>query len=115
MEWVNYPGLPSSPYHALTKKYFPKGPGAIFAFGFKGTLEQSEAFLNGIKLWSYHVNVGDARSLIVNCAKTTHGEQTPAEQQHAGIEPNLIRVSLGLEDADDLIADLDQAFKRVFG
>ena len=115
VEWVNYPGLPASPYHALAKKYFPKGPGAIFAFGFKGTLEQSEAFLNRIKLWSYHVNVGDARSLIVNCPKTTHGEQTPAEQRLAGIEPNLIRVSLGLEDAGDLIADLDQAFKGVFG
>ncbi|MDR0562623.1 MAG: aminotransferase class I/II-fold pyridoxal phosphate-dependent enzyme [Spirochaetaceae bacterium] len=114
VEWVRYPGLPSSPYHALAKKYLPKGAGAIFSFGFKGTIEQSEAFLNAIELWSYHVNVGDARSLIVNSPKTTHGEQTPEEQRFANIPPNLIRLSLGLEDPADLIADLDQAFKKVF-
>ncbi|MDR2842913.1 MAG: aminotransferase class I/II-fold pyridoxal phosphate-dependent enzyme [Spirochaetaceae bacterium] len=112
--WVKYAGLPSNPYHKLAQKYFPKGVPGIFSFGFKGTVEQSEAFLNAIELWSYHVNVGDARSLIVNSPKTTHGELTPAELKVAGIEPNLIRLSLGLEDPDDLIADLDQAFKKVF-
>jgi O-acetylhomoserine (thiol)-lyase len=112
--WVKYAGIPSNPYHKLAQKYLPKGVPGIFSFGFNGTLDQSESFLNAIELWSYHVNVGDARSLIVNSPKTTHGELTPEEQKAADIEPNLIRLSLGLEDAEDLIADLDQAFKKVF-
>ncbi|MHB9291063.1 O-acetylhomoserine (thiol)-lyase [Hollandina sp. SP2] len=113
--WIKYAGLESSPSYKLAQKYLPKGVPAIFSFGFKGTVEQSEAFLNAIQLWSYHVNVGDARSLIVNSPKTTHGELTPEEQNRVDIEPNLIRLSLGLEDAEDLIADLDQAFVKVFG
>ncbi|MDR1947841.1 MAG: aminotransferase class I/II-fold pyridoxal phosphate-dependent enzyme [Spirochaetaceae bacterium] len=113
--WVKYAGLPSNPYYRLAQKYLPRGVPGIFSFGFKGTVEQSEAFLNAIELWSYHVNVGDARSLIVNSPKTTHGELKPEEQKLADIEPNLIRLSLGLEDPEDLIADLDQAFVRVFG
>jgi O-acetylhomoserine (thiol)-lyase len=111
--WVKYPGLPGDPGYKLAQKYLPKGPGAIFSFGFKGSQDESDRFLNGVKLWSYHVNVGDARSLIVNSPRTTHGELDPEEQREAGIEPNLIRVSLGLEDIDDLIADLDQAFKSI--
>jgi O-acetylhomoserine (thiol)-lyase len=113
--WIKHPGLQSSPYRKLAQKYLPKGGPSVFSFGFKGTIEQSEDFLNAIKLWSYHVNVGDARSLIVNAPKTTHGEHSPAEQKFADIEPNLIRLSVGLEDAGDLIADLHQAFTRVFG
>jgi O-acetylhomoserine (thiol)-lyase len=115
VEWIKYPGLKSSPSYQLAQKYLPKGAGSIFSFGFKGTIEQSEQFINAITLWSYHVNVGDARSLIVNSPKTTHGELTPEEQRLAQIEPNLIRLSVGLEDPEDLIADLDQAFKHVFG
>ncbi|GHT77348.1 O-acetylhomoserine aminocarboxypropyltransferase [Spirochaetia bacterium] len=115
VSWVKYPGLKSSPSYQLAQKYLPKGAGSIFSFGFNGTIEQSEQFINAIKLWSYHVNVGDARSLIVNSPKTTHSELTPEEQRFAGIEPNLIRLSVGLEDTEDLIADLDQAFKAVFG
>jgi O-acetylhomoserine (thiol)-lyase len=113
--WIKHAGQESHPSHALARKYLPKGVPAIFSFGFKGTVEQSDAFLNAIRLWSYHVNVGDARSLIVNSPRTTHGELTPEEQKRADIEPNLIRLSLGLEDADDLIADLDQAFTKAFG
>ncbi|MDR1286341.1 MAG: aminotransferase class I/II-fold pyridoxal phosphate-dependent enzyme [Treponema sp.] len=113
--WIKHASLPSDPYHKLAQKYLPRGAPGILSFGFKGTVEQSEAFLNAIELWSYHVNVGDARSLIVNSPKTTHGELTPEEQKRAGIEPNLIRLSLGLEDAEDLAADLDQAFVKVFG
>ncbi|MDR2742992.1 MAG: aminotransferase class I/II-fold pyridoxal phosphate-dependent enzyme [Treponema sp.] len=113
--WIKYAGLESSPSYKLARKYLPGGVPAIFSFGFKGSIEQSEAFLNAVQLWSYHVNVGDARSLIVNSPKTTHGELTPEEQKQADIEPNLIRLSLGLEDAEDLIADLDQAFAKVFG
>ncbi|MDR1986800.1 MAG: PLP-dependent transferase [Treponema sp.] len=112
---IPYAGLESSPAYKLAQKYLPKGVPAIFSFGFKGTVEQSEAFLHAIQLWSYHVNVGDALSLIVNSPKTTHGELTPEEQKRVDIEPNLIRLSLGLEDAEDLIADLDQALVKVFG
>ncbi|MDR0722960.1 MAG: aminotransferase class I/II-fold pyridoxal phosphate-dependent enzyme [Treponema sp.] len=114
VEWVKYPGLKSDPAYSLAQKYFPKGPGSVVSFGFKGTGEQSDRFLNGIELLSYHVNVGDARTLIVNSPRTTHGELTPKEQQSADISPNLIRISAGLEDAGDIIADLDQAFKKAF-
>ncbi|WP_198429925.1 PLP-dependent transferase [Treponema primitia] len=109
------PGYPPTPIISWPKNIFPRGAPGIFSFGFNGTLEQSEAFLDAIELWSYHVNVGDSRSLIVNSPKTTHSELNPAELKAADIEPNLIRISLGLEDAEDLIADLDQAFKKVFG
>ncbi|GHU29135.1 O-acetylhomoserine aminocarboxypropyltransferase [Spirochaetia bacterium] len=112
--WVKYSGLPDSPYYQFFQKYLPKGAPGVFSFGFKGTGEQSDAFINAIQLWSYHVNVGDARSLIVNSPKTTHGELNPEEQKQADIEPNLIRVSLGLEDPEDLIQDLEQAFTHAF-
>ncbi|MDR2741972.1 MAG: aminotransferase class I/II-fold pyridoxal phosphate-dependent enzyme [Treponema sp.] len=114
VEWVKYPGLKSDPNHALAQKYFPKGPGSVLSFGFKGTVEQSDKFLNAVELLSYHVNVGDARTLIVNSPRTTHGELTSEEQQLADIPQNLIRISAGLEDAGDIIADLDQAFKKAF-
>ncbi|MDR2247432.1 MAG: aminotransferase class I/II-fold pyridoxal phosphate-dependent enzyme [Treponema sp.] len=113
-EWVKYPGLKSDPNYVLARKYFPKGPGSVLSFGFKGTQEQGDAFLNALELLSYHVNVGDARTLIVNAPRTTHGELTPEEQRSADIPPNLIRVSAGLEDPADIIADLDQAFNRAF-
>jgi O-acetylhomoserine (thiol)-lyase len=112
VEWVKYPGLKSDPNYELAKKYFPKGPGSVLSFGFKGTQEQSDTFLNAIELLSYHVNVGDARTLIVNSPRTTHGELTPEEQRSADIPPNLIRISAGLEDPEDIIADLDQAFAK---
>jgi O-acetylhomoserine (thiol)-lyase len=114
VEWVKYPGLKSDPYYKLAQKYFPKGPGSVFSFGFKGTDGEINKFLNSIELLSYHVNVGDARTLIVNSPKTTHGELTPEEQRLADIPPNLIRISAGLEDPEDIIADLDQAFKKAF-
>jgi O-acetylhomoserine (thiol)-lyase len=129
--WVRYSSLPDSPYHELARKYLPEGAGSVFSFGLKefGLKEfglkgfglkgnegekQIEAFIDATRLFSYHVNVGDARSLIVNPAKTTHGELTPDEQEKAGIEPNLIRLSIGLEDPQDLIEDLEQAFASVF-
>ena len=114
VEWVKYPGLKSDPNYTLAKKYFPRGPGSVLSFGFKGTQGQSDRFLNAVELLSYHVNVGDARTLIVNSPRTTHGELTPEEQQSAGITPNLIRISAGLEDPEDIIADLDQAFTKAF-
>jgi O-acetylhomoserine (thiol)-lyase len=112
--WVRYSSLPDSPYYELAKKYLREGAGSIFSFGLKGGEKQVEAFIDATRLFSYHVNVGDARSLIVNPAKTTHGELTPEEQEKAGIEPNLIRLSIGLEDPRDLIEDLDQAFAATF-
>ncbi|WP_059369176.1 O-acetylhomoserine aminocarboxypropyltransferase/cysteine synthase family protein [Treponema endosymbiont of Eucomonympha sp.] len=112
--WVKHPSVKSSPYYRLGQKYLPKGAPGILSFGFKGTVEQSEAFLAALKLWSYHGNVGDARSLIVNSPESTHSELMPEEQKLADIEPNLLRISLRLEGADDLIADLDREFVKVF-
>jgi O-acetylhomoserine (thiol)-lyase len=115
VSWVDYASLPQSPNHALATTYAPKGSGTIFTFGFKGTLEQQEQFIDATQLFSYQVNVGDAKSLIVNNAKTTHSELDPAEQAAAKLPPETIRLSVGLEDPRDLIADLDQAFAAVFG
>jgi O-acetylhomoserine (thiol)-lyase len=112
--YVSHPYSSNNPQAALAKKYLPKGGGGIFAFGFNGTLEESEKFVNSVELFSYHVNVGDVRSLISNTAKTTHSELNPALQQEVGIYPQTIRLSIGLEDPDDLIADLEQAFAKAF-
>ncbi|SHJ96512.1 O-acetylhomoserine (thiol)-lyase [Anaerocolumna jejuensis DSM 15929] len=112
VEWVRYPALKNSPHYGLYKRDFPKGAGGILSFGFKGTKEQREAFLNSIELFHYHVNIGDARSLIVNSPQTTHGELEAEEKKIADIPENLIRISAGLEDAADLIADLEQAFEK---
>lgn len=112
VEWVRYPALKSSPYHALYERDFGRGAGGILAFGFKGTQAQREAFLDAVKLFNYHVNIGDARSLIVNSPQTTHGELEPHEKVPADVPENLIRISAGLEDPADLIADLEQAFQR---
>jgi O-acetylhomoserine (thiol)-lyase len=112
--WVSHPSAQGSPYSALARKYFPKGAGAIFSFGFKGDDAQIDQFINATKIFSYHANVGDSRSLIVNSPKTTHGELTSKEQKRAGIAPETVRLSIGLEDVSDLIADLSQAFKQVF-
>ncbi|MDS1030223.1 O-acetylhomoserine aminocarboxypropyltransferase/cysteine synthase family protein [Bacillota bacterium LX-D] len=114
VSWVSHPSAQNSKYKELAARYFPKGAGSVFTFGFKGSQEESEKFINSVKLWNYHANVGDARSLIINSPKTTHGELNPQEQVLAGILPETIRLSVGLEDAADLIADLDQAFSKVF-
>jgi O-acetylhomoserine (thiol)-lyase len=111
VEWVRYPALKSSPSHALCKRDFQNGAGGILSFGFKGTEEQREAFLNAVRLIHYHVNIGDARTLIVNSPQTTHGELEADEKALADIPENLLRISAGLEDPADLIADLGQAFK----
>ncbi|MFV0412827.1 MAG: O-acetylhomoserine aminocarboxypropyltransferase/cysteine synthase family protein [Oscillospiraceae bacterium] len=112
VEWVRYPALESSPSYGLYKKHFSRGAGGILSFGFKGTQAQREAFLNSIRLFHYHVNIGDARSLIVNSPQTTHGELEDGEKALANIPENLIRISAGLEDSADLIADLEQAFQK---
>ncbi len=107
--WVNYPSLPDSPYHELAQKYLPKGAGAIFTFGIKGGREAGQKFIEGVQLFSHLANVGDAKSLVIHPASTTHAQMTEAEQLAGGLSPDMIRVSVGLEDVDDLIWDLDQA------
>ncbi|GHV11897.1 O-acetylhomoserine aminocarboxypropyltransferase [Clostridia bacterium] len=111
VEWVRYPGLESSPDYNRYKSDYKNGAGGLLSFGYKGTAAQREAFLNAVKVFHYHVNIGDSRSLIVNSPQTTHGELDANEQKRADIPANLIRISAGLEDSIDLIADLKQAFK----
>jgi len=109
--WVNYPGLPGHPSYEKAKKYLPKGPGSIFTFGIKGGLEAGRRFINSVKLFSLLANVGDAKSLVIHPASTTHQQLTPEEQLAAGVTPDLIRLSIGIENVEDLIADLDQALR----
>ncbi len=107
--WVKYPSLASSPYRALAEKYLPKGAGSIFSFGVKGGYEAGVKFINSVKLFSHLANVGDARSLVIHPASTTHQQLSAAEQKAAGVEPDMIRLSIGLEDLDDILWDLGQA------
>ncbi len=112
VSWVRHPYAVGNPNKAAVDKYLPRGAGSVLSFGFKGTIEQSEKFIDATRLFSYHVNVGDARSLIANPPKSTHSELTPEEKRFADIPAETIRLSLGLEDADDLIDDLEQAFSH---
>ena len=109
VSWVKYASLPSSPYYQQAQKYTPKGAGAVFSFGIKGGFEAGKAFINKLKIFSHLANVGDARSLVIHPASTTHQQLGLAEQQAAGVTPELVRLSVGLEDIDDLLWDLDQA------
>lgn len=111
VSWVNYPGLESSQYYELAQKYLPKGAGAIFTFGIKGGLEEGKKFINSLKLFSHLANVGDAKSLVIHPASTTHQQLTEEQQIGAGVSPDMIRLSIGIEAADDIIADLEQALK----
>ncbi|MCH4258761.1 MAG: O-acetylhomoserine aminocarboxypropyltransferase/cysteine synthase [Clostridium tyrobutyricum] len=113
VSWVNYPELESSPYRELSKKYLPKGAGSIFTFGIKGGLEAGKKFINSVKLFSLLANVADAKSLVIHPASTTHAELTPEEQEEAGVTPDLIRLSIGVENIDDIIYDLDQALAKI--
>jgi O-acetylhomoserine (thiol)-lyase len=109
VSWVKYASLPSSPYYDLAAKYTPKGAGAVFSFGIKGGFEAGKAFINKLKIFSHLANVGDARSLVIHPASTTHQQLAEVEQQAAGVTPDLVRLSIGLEDLEDLLWDLDQA------
>jgi O-acetylhomoserine (thiol)-lyase len=108
--WVNFPGLASSPYHDLASRYLPRGAGSILTFGIRGGLEPAKRFIEALKLFSFLANVGDSKSLVVHPATVTHGQLTEAEQLLAGVRPDQIRLSVGTEDVDDLLWDLDQAF-----
>lgn len=111
VEWVRYPKLGSYKYKEVADKHLTNGGGGLLSFGIKGGKEKEALFLNNLKLFHYLVNLGDVRSLIVNSPDTTHSELTDEEKELADIPANLIRISVGLEDVNDLIADLDQAFK----
>ncbi|MBN7812077.1 O-acetylhomoserine aminocarboxypropyltransferase/cysteine synthase [Algoriphagus sp. H41] len=110
---VNYPGLPSSPYHALGKKYLRNGFGGVLSFEIKGSKEQTSAFINSLELVSHLANVGDAKTLIIQPSATTHQQLSDEEQLAAGVTPTLLRISLGIEHIDDIKADLQQAFDKI--
>jgi O-acetylhomoserine (thiol)-lyase len=109
VSWVSYPGLTSSPYHALQQRYLPKGASAVLAFGVKGGAAEGEKFINAAQLMSHLANIGDAKTLVIHPASTTHRQLSEAEQLAAGVRPDMIRLSVGLEHVDDIIWDLDQA------
>jgi O-acetylhomoserine (thiol)-lyase len=109
--WVNYPGLPSHPHYQSAKKYLPKGAGAIMGFGVKGGKEAGVKLINSVKLLSHLANVGDAKTLIIHPASTTHSQLEPAEQESTGVTPEYVRLSVGIEDIEDIKADLDQALR----
>ena len=106
---VAYPGLASHPDHERAKKYLPKGPGSILGFRIKGGRAAGEAFINALKLHSHVANVGDAKSLAIHPASTTHSQLSEDDLTAAGVHPDFIRLSVGIEDADDILWDLDQA------
>lgn len=110
---VSYPGLPSNKYHALAQKYFPKGVGSIFSFDVNGDVKAARKFIDNLEIFSQLANVADAKSLVIHPASTTHQQLTPEEQKAAGFGPETIRLSIGIEDPDDLIADLDQALQTI--
>lgn len=112
IDWVNYAGLPSSPYNKLAHKYLPNGAGAVFTFGLKGGYEAGVALVDSVELFSHVANIGDTRSLIIHPASTTHSQLTPEEKEAAGAGPEVVRLSIGIEDVDDIIADLAQGLDK---
>ena len=113
VSWINYPELEASPYKTLADKYLPKGAGSIFTFGIHGGLEAGKKFINSLELFSLLANVADAKSLVIHPSSTTHSELTEEEQIAAGVTPDLIRLSIGIEGVDDLIYDLEQALSKI--
>ena len=111
--WVGYAGLPSSKYHDIQKRLYPKGAGAVFTFGLKGGYEAGVQFVSALKLFSHLANIGDTRSLVIHPASTTHRQLTDAQRTAAGAGPDVVRLSIGIEDKDDIIADLEQALAQV--
>ena len=109
VNWVSYPGLTRHPNYQAAKKYLPKGPGAIMGFGVRGGREGGKRFINNLKLFSHLANVGDAKSLAIHPASTTHSQLNELQQISAGVKPDFVRLSIGIEDIDDILWDLDQA------
>jgi O-acetylhomoserine (thiol)-lyase len=110
--WVNYPGLPSNPYHALAQRYYRKGSGALVGFGIKGGSEAGKRFIGKLQLFSHLANIGDAKSLAIHPATTTHSQLTEEQQKASGVTSDFIRLSIGIEDIEDILADLDQALSQ---
>lgn len=112
VSWVNYPSIKGNKYYELAQKYLPKGAGSIFTFGIKGGIDAAKKFIESLELFSLLANVADAKSLVIHPASTTHAQLSEEDQKAAGVTPDQIRLSIGIEDADDLIYDLEQALKR---
>jgi O-acetylhomoserine (thiol)-lyase len=112
VSWVNYPGLKNNKYHELSKKYMPKGAGSIFTFGVKGGQTAGEKFIEACEFLSHLANVGDAKTLVIHPASTTHRQLSEEDQIKAGITPDMVRLSVGIEDVDDIIWDIDQALAK---
>lgn len=110
VEWVQYPGLASSPYRELSTRYLPKGQGAIMTFGIAGGVDAGRKFIDGVRLFKHLANVGDAKSLVIHPASTTHQQLSEADQIKSGVLPNLLRISIGIENINDILADLESAF-----
>ena len=115
VEWVNYPGLESSPYYKRAQKYLPNGQGALVTFGIKGGFDAGKKLINSLKLFSLLANIGDAKSLVIHPASTTHQQLSVEEQASTGVTPELVRLSVGIEDIRDILADLDQAIEAANG
>ena len=115
MKWVTYPGLEDDPGYPNAKKYLCRGFGGIIGFGIHGGLKAGVKFIDAVKLLSHLANIGDAKSLVIHPASTTHQQLTEAEQQAAGVTPDYIRLSVGLEDIEDIKADVDQALRASQG
>jgi O-acetylhomoserine (thiol)-lyase len=115
VDWVNYPGLPSSKYYARAKKYLPAGAGALLTFGIKGGYEAGRRLINSLKLFSLLANIGDAKSLVIHPASTTHQQLSESEQRDTGVTPELVRLSVGIEDVRDIIDDLAQGLDKAAG
>lgn len=112
VSWVNYPGLPSNKYHALAQKYLPKGSGSIMTFGIKGGMDAGVKFIEALQFFSHLANVGDAKTLVIHPASTTHRQLSEEDQIKAGVGPDMIRLSIGIEDISDILWDLDQALAQ---
>ncbi len=115
VEWVNYPGLASSPFKTRAEKYLPNGQGALITFGIKGGYEAGKKLIDSLELFSLVANIGDAKSLVIHPASTTHQQLSAEEQATTGVTPGLVRLSIGIEDVRDILADLDQAIETANG
>ena len=113
VSWVNYPGLKSSPYHDTANKYLNKGYGALIGFGIKGGIEEGKRFIEHLELFSHLANIGDAKSLAIHPATTTHSQLTPEEQKASGVTDDFIRLSVGIEDIEDILLDIETALQHV--
>ena len=112
VSWVTYSGLADDPNHALQQRYSPQGAGAVFTFGLKGGYEAGKRFVEGLEMFSHLANIGDTRSLVIHPASTTHRQLSEEQQVAAGAGPDVVRLSVGIEDVADIIADLEQALAK---